>query len=465
MRFILFYLLLANKLFALATEPANQPTNLTFNNKKAYNFNLTFSTTLADGYLVLKSKQPISFNPIDATIYQVGQGLGNAKVVANGSSNSFLIREVVENTEYHFAVFAFNGSGSSINFKQDNPLTGSVISAVANFGNYYTGLDASSSNFLSQLTQKVRNRAILNYNDYDDFLVGTIFERDTINGQKVINCEYSGETKIYQGLFGFQDLGYSREHLMPRSWMPTGGATTTPEGSDYHNLALTNLNNANSLRSNYPYGEVVNTTTSFLQCKLGDNSQSDIVFEPRESMKGDAARGMFYQMICYNGTGGNWGYFNLASDGPTQDFEVLLNWHFNDLPDAREKAKHEYIASIQNNRNPFIDFPELANCIDFSQITKQGQCVNVPVIEKQLDENLLNIFPNPAIDNLFFELNSNVEVMNKLKIFDITGKEIIFTNIDSKIFSLTTHNLSKGFYYANVYFNTGNFITKKFVVQ
>ena len=349
MRLIFFFLLLANKLSALATEPASQPTNLIFNNIRAYNFNLTFSTSQADGYIVLKSKQPISFVPVDASTYQIGQGVGNAKVVANGSSNSYLIREVVENTEYHFAVFAFNGSSSNINYKQDNPLIGSVISAAANFGNYYTGLDASSSNFLTQLTQKVRNRAILNYNSYDEFLVSTIFERDTINGQKVINCEYSGETKIYQGLFGFQDLGYSREHLMPRSWMPTGGATTTPEGSDYHNLALTNLNNANSLRSNYPYGEVVNTTTSFLQCKLGDNSQSDIVFEPRESMKGDAARGMFYQMICYNGTGGNWGYFNLASDGPTQDFEVLLNWHFNDLPDAREKAKHEYIASIQNN--------------------------------------------------------------------------------------------------------------------
>jgi hypothetical protein len=64
--------------------------------------------------------------------------------------------------------------------------------------------------------------------------------------------------------------------------------------------------------------------------------------------------------VCYNGINAN--NWSLPAD---QGLTVLLKWHQQDPPSAEEIARHEYIASIQKNRNPFIDFPSWAFLIDF----------------------------------------------------------------------------------------------------
>src|SRR5690606_35019523 len=227
------------------------------------------------------------------------------------------------------------------------------------------------------LTQRLVNHTLVFYGNYRNTIVPVIFERDTVGGQAVVNCEYSREYKLYTPPFDFVATGYSREHLLPRSWMPTGGNTDLPEGADYHKLSLTNLNQANSLRSNIPFGNVLTPTTTFLNCKRGTDNRSITVFEPADGFKGDAARGIFYSIICYNGNNGNWAFNDLPSLASNQDIQVLIDWHFIDLPDAFEKTKHEYIYSIQGNRNPFIDFPELVGCIDFAELLKANACDDV----------------------------------------------------------------------------------------
>ena len=72
---------------------------------------------------------------------------------------------------------------------------------------------------------------------------------------------------------------------------------------------------------------------------------SQLVYEPRESHKGNAARAIFYMAIAYdfelNG--------DLDSDG--QDQDLLKDWHFADLPDNYEIARQEFIFNQQEWRD------------------------------------------------------------------------------------------------------------------
>ena len=48
-----------------------------------------------------------------------------------------------------------------------------------------------------------------------------------------------------------------------------------------------------------------------------------------------------------------------------QDVELLVSWHEADPPDAYDVARNDYVQSIQQNRNPFVDHPEYVDYIDF----------------------------------------------------------------------------------------------------
>ena len=81
--------------------------------------------------------------------------------------------------------------------------------------------------------------------------------------------------------------------------------------------------------------------------------------------------------IKYNGINGNDWTFNwlnntrlpALSEG-SQDLSTLIQWHKQDPPDKWEVDRNNYIQSIQQNRNPFVDHPEYVNYIDFNSLTK-----------------------------------------------------------------------------------------------
>ncbi|MGQ3014792.1 MAG: endonuclease [Flavobacteriales bacterium] len=387
-------------LSAFAQEPNNQPTNLQFQNVKAYVFDLSFSPSDAEKYLVVRSTSPLSFIPQDGQSYQLGQGVGNGKVFSVMANTFMSIREVVANTKYYFTIFGYNGTGANIAYKKNNPLTGSVTSAGKEPGSYYSGLNLAAPSFLDDLKFRLNSgRQFQSYSDYDDLIVLNLLERDTINGQKVVNCQYSGETKVYMPPFSFVPLDYSREHALCRSWMPTGGSTSSQEGADYHNLILTQQSKVNAKRSNNPYGIVANVTYQYLQSKLGTDAGGNTVYEPRESIKGDAARNIFYQIICYNNLGGqNWGFDYLPSQAQDQDLNVLLTWHIQDPVSPAEIAHNEYVYSLQKNRNPFIDYPDWVDCIDFNNVTIKSGCLFTFGNEESAAGTFAaSVYPNPAV--------------------------------------------------------------------
>ena len=86
-------------------------------------------------------------------------------------------------------------------------------------------------------------------------------------------------------------------------------------------------------------------------------------FEPRDAVKGDLARMMFYMAVRYDG-GDNTGVGNLelqntttASGNNLGKLCTLVQWHRQDPVSADEIRRHERIVEKQRNRNPFVDNP------------------------------------------------------------------------------------------------------------
>jgi hypothetical protein len=143
--------------------------------------------------------------------------------------------------------------------------------------------------------------------------------------------------------------------------------------------------------------------------KLGLDSKGATVWEPRNEHKGDVARALFYMCVAYNGINGK--SWVLPAQ---QDQAVLKKWHLQDPPDNWEMTRNEYIASLQNNRNPFIDSPSWAARIDFSTLTLVGSitptiAVSSPTLaEKVLAGTVKNItWLSAGMDSIKIEYTTN----------------------------------------------------------
>lgn len=416
----LFFALVAACVFA--QEPAANPTNMQFNPVRAYGFSFSFTPSTATGFLVLKSDKYITAQPVDGTTYEKGQWIGNSKVIASSSVTSFNAREVLENTKYYVAVFAYNGSGGSINYKQSNPLIDSVTSAAFTGDAYFVGIDSSKWSFVNDLHTLINPHTFSSYTPgYRTLMIPVLYERDTIGGGAVVTCEYSTVDAVYQPPFDFTAQAFNREHALPRSWMLTGGSTSNPDGADYHNLILTR-DVPNQQRSNHPYGVVATVTSTFGESKYGKNAAGDPVFEPRNSTKGDAVRNMCYQMICYNGDGGNWGLNNLLTEATDQDQNIIKQWNIQDPPDKFERTKDEYIYSIQGNRNPFIAHPDWINCINWDSLVKTTLCGAISLVNDPVLNIDWKVFPNPATDNVNLHISSDEAGEAQLFVMDMAGR-------------------------------------------
>lgn len=470
LKYNLLFTLVCIASFAFAqTEPASQPTNLNFSGIKAYRASASFTSSGSDGHLVLISKDPINFSPVDNTEYKRGQVINGAKVASIGSGTFTFFKNLYQNNTYNIAVYAFNEQGNNINYKSDNPLTGSVTTSAADYGNYYNGLDFNNANIIGSLTNLIQPHTQITYGQFDETIVADFFETDTVVAgieQKYVTCQYSNEKRLYTGTFAFTtpQPGYSREHRMAFSWVNFQGISRsdfeeTDEGCDVHSLDLVQ-GDVNSNRSNEPFGDVDNVwANSYLDFKIGTDVNGLLVAEPKEDVKGDVARALFYMMLAYNGKyGQNWGLNNLIGAAQDQDIQTLLDWHYNDLPDDFEKTRHEYVFEKQGNRNPLIDFPQLVDCIDFTNMTKKANCdVNVGITSRANNEFGTFIYPNPSTGILYMTDLKAKDVKN-VRIFSILGVEQMDYTMESD--SINVQNLDKGIYIISIESKKKNYISK-----
>ena len=446
----------------LATEPTSNPSALNFTNVKPYTLSGEYTGAVnAEQYLVLwKNGSPITESPVDATSYLRGDYIGDAKVAYVGSGTSFTPRGIIANQNYYFKVFAFNGSDDFENYKQDSPAEGQVSSLGSQIGNYYDGISSSSASLVSDLTDLINPHNYISYFLYKTTIMSQFEVKDTLNGQSYVTCCYSGENKVFNDPFDWSENDFSREHTYAHSWMPTFPCDD-PEQEEYadqHNLYPANLPNANTPRSNLPLEDITGSTVfTYLEGSVGYNDNNQLVYEPRESHKGNAARAIMYMATCYNGiNGSNWSI--PSNQGPV----TLRNWHFNDLPDNYEIARHEFIYNLQGNRNPFIDSVDFACFIDFQQMTYDNDlCENIGLLE--IMENNFSVFPIPAKHEIYAQINGlNI---SSFKLANTAGKILMEeSNLNAPVLKINSINLSKGTYILSVATDKGS-LEKKVIIE
>ena len=428
----------------LSTEPSSQASNLVFSNVKTYRINASFTGTAAvDGYLVLRKKgSPITGVPVDGTVYQRGDIVGDAQVVFSRNSTSFTPNNIIAGTTYYFAVYTYNGPNNFRNYNTTAPLLGnSTTPATMLPASYYSTLNTGNSSFATNLHALVNPHQVQYYSYYANTMIYSFEARDTTLDRRVVTCVYSGENKIYTEPFDWSSNGYSREHTYCHSWMPTNPATALPEYSDYHHLFPTNLNDVNIVRSNNALGIVVNVTSTYLGSKYGTDANGQTVFEPRDEHKGDAARAMMYEAICYTTISGN--SWALPS---YQNQYLLKQWHFQDPPDNWEIARNDFVDSLQNNRNPFVDSIDYACFVNFSNMTYEPLACEASINE--LLNNGFITYPNPSKDEI--NLHVDATTISSYQIIDFQGRVVLSADVNN--LALVKANISK--------LNAGTYLVK-----
>ena len=442
----------------LASEPNNINTVLLFSNVTTYKFDCSFqSNEEVDGYLVLLSTKNEPVTITDGKDYEIGDTVGKAKVVGIITTNQFSYSKLIANSNYFVSVVPYYGANDFINYAQNNQFYTFQTPKTMQPTDFYQSVNKNDSSlFISQLSSVSNlNKQTFDYNLYDEILLTSFESRDTIGGKSVITCVYSGENKVFDKPFSWTQTGFSREHTFCHSWMPTYPCNDPekPEYQDLHHLFPTQLNQVNSLRSNYPLGEVVTELESYKACKFGYDVNGNLVFEPRNQHKGDAARAMMYMSLVYNSLSNDWSFPKYISNnvpfGQSQD--ILKKWHFQDLPDNYEIARNDFIENIQGNRNPFIDNPDFACHIDFSNMTYLKDCNDLSVYKNELK---FKIYPNPVKDKLTIVSENHIQ---SVKVLNLNGQVIdFFDNLNLISTQLDLSELQRGFYYLKLEFENGS---------
>ena len=103
-----------------------------------------------------------------------------------------------------------------------------------------------------------------------------------------------------------------------------------------------------------------NTTT--IADLLKETAQDDKIWQPPQAMRGEIARALLYTELRYEGLT----LQDCEPFGPGQMgyLAQLLQWNIDYPPSEKETSRNAYVCGRwQGNRNPFIDYPELATIL------------------------------------------------------------------------------------------------------
>ena len=153
--------------------------------------------------------------------------------------------------------------------------------------------------------------------------------------------------------------------------------SNAPMYTDLHHIYPTD-GKVNGMRANYPFGETTGNKYKSANdfSKLGSCTYpgyTGTVFEPADEYKGDFARTYFYMVTCYEEKLADWYSKNSESRATingtkypafqTWQLNMLMEWATNDPVSEKEINRNKAVYGIQNNRNPFIDYPGLEQYI------------------------------------------------------------------------------------------------------
>ena len=229
---------------------------------------------------------------------------------------------------------------------------------------YYSSLEGKSGQALKNAIYELSSQhTTLSYNSLWTYFAQTDCRDD--DHSKVWDM-YSDRTYYFRG--GNSGVyGMHKEHSLPKSWW--GGYDETEGYAGY-----TDINHlypadgdANMAKSNYPLGEVSsarfdNGVTRVGSPKVGQGGGCSFVFEPDDRYKGDFARTYFYMACTYQNYWWKYTYQMTNNSWKTLNewsIDLLCRWARADAVSDKEVDRNDAVQRCQNNRNPFIDIPQL----------------------------------------------------------------------------------------------------------
>lgn len=271
---------------------------------------------------------------------------------------------------------------------------------------YYSGLNGKTGETLKDATYvAIHNLSrISSYSDLPKYFEKTDVYPEKENGRTRWWDMYSN-IPLYAPSFS----GLNREHSFPKSWW--GGSTSVNAYTDLNHL-YPSEQAANMAKSNYPLGTVdMRYTPNFDNgvvkvgyAVAGQGGGAKYVFEPSDEYKGDFARTYFYMVTCYQDYTWADKYMWMLQQNtyPTLaqwSVDLLLAWAAQDPVSQKEIDRNEQVYKAQHNRNPFIDFPNLAEYIWGS---KKGEAFDAnaggDIPEPGGDPNLFTPVQDSALD-------------------------------------------------------------------
>jgi endonuclease I len=239
-----------------------------------------------------------------------------------------------------------------------------------NSGTYYSAADGQKGAELkTALHNIIKSPSVVSYNGLKE-----AYKKTDVRPDGYLRDWYSNITSFVPGsAFGtYKKEGdaYNREHTVPQS----GFNENSPMKSDIVHVVPSD-GYINNMRSDLPFGNVDKTKTykySKNEYSICGQSRTQgytgTVFEPNDEVKGDLARIYFYMATCYEDRIANWtgGIFGTNGKYPGivgWQLDLLMSWSELDPVDEVETARNEACYGVQQNRNPFVDYPGLEQLI------------------------------------------------------------------------------------------------------
>lgn len=217
-------------------------------------------------------------------------------------------------------------------------------------------LDSTFKNTLHTLLKETHNKK-LSYSP-ETWTALKELDEDPNNSDNII-CIYTGRSipKANQDTGSSGNNIWNREHSWPNSH--GFGSKDYAAYTDIHHL-FASEKNINATRGNKDFNVVTNGNSDSY-----GNKWNNTFFEPRDEVKGDLARAMFYLVVRYDDPqeldlelSESVTSSSSNKTGQLGILSVLLEWHKLDPVSEKELERNEKAYKIQGNRNPFIDYPD-----------------------------------------------------------------------------------------------------------
>lgn len=318
-----------------------------------------------------------------------------------------------------------------------------TVQAAAPSGYYIGAQGKNKGALLAALEDIVSEHNTLGYGDLWD-----LYYESDVTAEGYIWDMYSTSkyTPGKRQCGSYSKIGdcYNREHSFPKSWFDD----QSPMYSDAFHIYPTD-GKVNGQRSNYPFGECANgnyVSSNGSVRALGKLGQSTFagyngtVFEPDDQYKGDFARSYFYMAAAYNSHIDEWNSAQLAGNSypcfSSWSVNLLMKWHREDPVSQKEIDRNEVVYKWQRNRNPFIDYPELAEYVWGTKNNEGWQ----PGGSSVSDPIIVNPDANETYDCGVVAKGKSVSISIPLKTIGIT--EELTVRIKNANFKVTPEEVS-----------------------